>query len=129
MSKHSFNLILIFALNQSRWDYPVVETFFCYFLMSLVGLSPNLFNLPCDYIFSIQTNNFKAEKVIFTIKSFFQDRPPYKVQLPKNFRYSKKGTSIRYNGLKFWVFQERAAYKVQWVKTACTLERDPPVGS
>ena len=55
------------------------------------------------------------------------DRSPYKVQLPKNFSFSKKGTSIRYNGSKVWVFQERAAYKVQWVETACTLERAPTV--
>ena len=65
--------------------------------------------------FQTQTK-LQAEKVIFIIKSFFQDRSPYKVQLPKNFRFSKKGISVRDNKSKFRVFQERAAFKVQWVK-------------
>ena len=55
---------------------------------------------------------------------FFRDRSPYKVPLPRNFRFPNKGTSIRYSGSKFRVFQERAAYKVQ-----CTLERTPTVNT
>ena len=37
------------------------------------------------------------------------------------FIFIQKVPSIRYNESEFSVLPERALYKVQWVKTACTL--------
>ena len=47
---------------------------------------------------------------------FWPNTLRYKVQLSKIFRFTKKGISVRDNKSKFRVFQERAAFKVQWVK-------------